>query len=381
MGVPQLKALSRTKNGVQLIYRTSENQQKTDTYTHEEFNRMLAHMNRLKLKEGDALIEDENIKKQFDTVELLEEFRSDVIAEMEKRLEFVRKDRDRLLKIYEDANGKKDSVLNNYQKQFESQIRKLMDLMDMVRAAEDEAFTKILSKEELFHDVVKDLEKKQKISWDSLQNTEKEVDNSLRKMAHFEDTLDKKIMGFEKSFEQVLKDIQNIKKDVMKDVEKFIEAGESKIDEIIKMHEQSLEEHRKKIAKEEEIKLKQEYIDREIARRHQLEEKKRDLVKKKTQKLITKIKRKSEESHIDAGKDSTELEALIKKFQTILQGKPNLLSSEIEDLEASVKKWKDKIERARKEKLEMQNSVISEVETKVKSDSLWDSIINKIQNK
>jgi len=381
MGVPQLKALNRTKDGVQLIYRTSENQQKTDTYTHEEFNRMLAHMNRLKLKEGDTVIDDENIEKRFDTAELLEEFRGDIIGEMEKRLEFVRKDRDRLLRLYEDANGKKDSALNSYQKQFESQIRKLMDLMDMVRAAEDDAFTKILSKEELFHEVVKDLEKKQKISWDSLQNTEKEVDNSLRKMEHFQDTIDRKMMGFEKSFEQVLKDIQNIKKDVMKDVDKFVEAGESKIDEILKMHELSLEEQRKKIAQEEEVKLKQEYIDREIARRVQLEEKKKELVRKKTQKLISKIKRKAEESNIDAGKDSAELESLIKKFQGILQGKPNLLSEEIAGLEADVQKWKDKIDKARKEKIEMQNSVINEVETKVKSDSLWDSIINKIQNK
>jgi hypothetical protein len=336
-----LKSISFDGTNFLFTYKDGENSDTIKKYSSDEFHRMLAMLKQVSLANGQCAVDNPDLVEEDINIEdQLKDLKKEIVSGFENRLNNVSLDIRHLETVVSKLETQKNSILTTIFDENEKSLEGLKETLAAVSVVQKEAVAELSTREELIHKIAQDLEKKGELSWESIRNIDMEMRKSLSEFKSFKAKAEGDLKQLEGAVGNNLKEFEVITAKVRKELEIFMDGVKQEVSRVKDHYDLAVAEKKKALERENVLVLKQDYVQNELARRLDMEDKKRALVEEKALVVMRKIEEIMDSRRNYVKKDSEKIDALFSALINEVEENSGCLLYLFNDVDKMVQRYR-----------------------------------------
>jgi len=341
-----INKVERLDNGnYNVHYREGEDAVRVVEYTHEAYDHMCNFLKQAKTATGGA-IEDYSLTKEEAKVlameNKLEQTREGLVRMIQQDRKLAQEESVHLKQLIAGVESRKSSIFEEVNGQTAKRITGLRQTLENIKKMEEISLSRLNSREEKIDAIVRDLNNKSEISWESVKQVRDEIKASKKDVENFRNATNKDMENLKGEQVAALEGINTFFKETDKKVDAFVVEQSGVIKELQKQYTTRIAEREARIKKEELDTLRKEYLDRELERREKADNEKREYLKEQTAKITTKVEAEITRLNTLKKVNLATMANKIRKVETMVARDPSVLEEEAKRLGELEKVYTDR---------------------------------------
>lgn len=364
-----------------ITFKVSDSKTETIEVTSDGLEKMLNLFHQAKLAHSGEVVEAEaKIKIDLEMIEnKMSGLRDEFKTYFQKQSTDLQNDVDYMKSIMNKIEAERGTILTQINVEIKKQLDNLALILTKVKETETAAFESVRTREQEIQRIADDLKNKSELSWESINNVKEETHRDKAEFDKIKKDVTDAMSKANISMADNRKEFENTIAVLKKSTESFISESTESLKSITEKSQKTIGVIYDKIEEARKYELKEKYLKSEIKRREDVNALKTEFIRNNCEKKIKEIE--SLKLLFDTDSKYT-IDKIRKTFASairLIKSEPESFESQISRINVYIDEFNQKNLASKKRKNDEMKKLATKAQQKIKSDSLFGGVKNKIK--